>query len=214
MRDYKNTACKLQRKIYNSLNKYGFQNHICEIIHSLPCDISQDILDEYEVIYISFYKEAGFALLNIKEGGKHGTHSEETREILRKKNKNRPPITEETRKKMSESGKARPKKGKMPIYFGGAIRERMKGNNHGKGNKGAFRSEEYREKIRQANLGKITPEEVKEKLRKAKRSQEVIEIVRKKVTGRKMNPEQIERIRQGLYKSWAARRNKLAKVNL
>jgi group I intron endonuclease len=65
--------------LYNSIQKYGYLNHIFEIIHELPKDVSQDILDTYEILYINQYKDLGFKLLNIRDGGSRGKHSESTK---------------------------------------------------------------------------------------------------------------------------------------
>ena len=44
---YKRLACKKQPKLYNSLNKYGSDNHIFEVIEE--CNIDQ--LDEREIYW-------------------------------------------------------------------------------------------------------------------------------------------------------------------
>jgi len=78
-REYKCGLGKLQRYLYNSFLKHGFYNHIFEIIHELPKDIEQEVLDRYEVFYWKWYKYLGFEMLNIKEPGKGGKISEETK---------------------------------------------------------------------------------------------------------------------------------------
>lgn len=40
-RVYQRCECKGQQKIYNSIKKYGWKNHIHEIVHELPKDISK-----------------------------------------------------------------------------------------------------------------------------------------------------------------------------
>jgi group I intron endonuclease len=49
--DYKFLDCKYQRKLYNSLNKYGYINHTFEILEE--CDIEQ--LNERERYYQDLY---------------------------------------------------------------------------------------------------------------------------------------------------------------
>ena len=49
--NYSNLNCKKQRKLYNSLKFYGWENHIFSIISELPNDINQTVLDSYEVLY-------------------------------------------------------------------------------------------------------------------------------------------------------------------
>lgn len=65
----------------NSFKKYGTDKHLFKIICELPPDISQEILDQYEIIYINQYKEVGFRLLNLKSGG----YNAKLPEYLRKK---------------------------------------------------------------------------------------------------------------------------------
>lgn len=89
-RHYTPGRCKNQKLINNSLRKYGYKNHIFEVIHELPEDVNQDILDVYEKIYHDQYKELGFKMLNLKECGKGGgKHSEETKRIIGLQSKER-----------------------------------------------------------------------------------------------------------------------------
>lgn len=71
-----------QRKLKNSLNKYGVKNHVFEIIHELPEDITQEILDRYEQLYMDLYRNAGVELMNLREGGSKGKASEETKKLM------------------------------------------------------------------------------------------------------------------------------------
>lgn len=75
---------KGQKALFNSFLKYKSINHIFQIIHELPQDISQEILNNYEILYINQYKELGFNMLNIREGGSRGKHSEETKKLISK----------------------------------------------------------------------------------------------------------------------------------
>jgi len=116
---YKNLNCKGQKRLYYSLLKYRWENHIFEVVQILPKEISQEILDNYEIFYWRQYKEAGYNLLNIKEPGKGGKHSEETKEKIRL-NKIGTINSDETRRKISESNKGRKlskeTKNKMSLY--------------------------------------------------------------------------------------------------
>lgn len=69
---YKAYKVKSQKAIYNSLVKYGVENHKFDIIHELPVDVTQEVLDNYEILYMKMYKDCGVKLLNIKSGGKNG----------------------------------------------------------------------------------------------------------------------------------------------
>lgn len=81
---YKKLTCKSQPKLYNSIMKHGWENHLFELIHELPKDVTQNILDSYEVFYWEQYKECGADLLNTKEPGKGGKHSEESKRKMSK----------------------------------------------------------------------------------------------------------------------------------
>jgi group I intron endonuclease len=64
---------KNQSKIYNSFVKYGYENHIFEIIEE--CSLEQ--LNEKEIYWINFYNSIKNGL-NIKEGGSKGKHHPNT----------------------------------------------------------------------------------------------------------------------------------------
>jgi len=98
---YKNLLCKNQIKIYNSIKKYGWKNHYFEIIHKLPNDVSQDILNNYEIFYWQQYKDCGFKMLNIRQPGSNGKLSTETKIKIGEKSKGKKRSIE-SRKKMSE----------------------------------------------------------------------------------------------------------------
>ena len=98
---YKSHKSYQQPALSNSINKYGFDSHELKVLHELPNDVSQEVLDRYEILYMQFYKDAGIVLLNTKEGGRGGKHNDSTRKIL---SEQRIGIkkSEETKKKMSE----------------------------------------------------------------------------------------------------------------
>ena len=79
MSGYKGLQCYKQTKLYNSINKHGWFSHVAELVSELPTDIDQEVLNAYEGLYYSFYKDLGFEMLNIKETGSRGKHSPETR---------------------------------------------------------------------------------------------------------------------------------------
>lgn len=64
----------------DSLIKYGVEKHNFEIIHQLPQDVSQDILDAYEIAYISMYRTSGLNMMNILDGGGNTKWSQERKE--------------------------------------------------------------------------------------------------------------------------------------
>jgi group I intron endonuclease len=101
---YRTLNRNTQPAIYNSLQKYGFENHNFEIIETLPEDSSQDLLNEREIYYINYYKNNGYIMLNIKEGGSSGKLPEESIEKIRLANTGRK-HSEETKRKHSENAK-------------------------------------------------------------------------------------------------------------
>ena len=150
--NYRNKNCKKQIKIYNSLIKYGFENHKFEIL----CECEINSLNELERYYQDLYNvisKNGLNLSLTKSNDRSGYRSEETRkkiglwhkgkkmsEEAKKKISSRN-ISIETRKKMSESKKGikltEKHKNKISISNKGNIipnnvreinRERMKGN--------------------------------------------------------------------------------------
>lgn len=91
---YRRLSCKQQPKIYNSLLKYGWENHIFEIIEKVEF-VDKSILNEREIFWIKEFNsfEDG---LNLTAGGDSKEISEETREKIR----------------LSKLGKTSPNKGK------------------------------------------------------------------------------------------------------
>jgi len=164
-RQYKLLYCKDQFRIYNSLIKHGVDNHEFSIIYSLPTDISQEVLDEYEQLYMNRYRELGFELMNLREAGSRGLFSEESKKKISLANKGRPSsikgkklsaerveqmkynrqfqvYSDESKAKISES---------LKRYY--KINEpTFKGKTH---------SEESRKKISIANKGKTFSEELR-----------------------------------------------------
>lgn len=99
---YSFLACKEQSLLYRSLKKYGWSSHSFEIIHCLPPDILQNVIDAYEQLYMDAYKECGYILLNIRRAGAKGKHSEATKRLMAEVKK-RENLKPETRKKLSEA---------------------------------------------------------------------------------------------------------------
>lgn len=69
IRDYKSKSYKLKEKtkILNSLRKYGFDNHIFEIIEQVDISLG----DEREIYWINFYKSYNTTNgMNLTSGGK------------------------------------------------------------------------------------------------------------------------------------------------
>lgn len=108
--NYSVIPSKKQSKLYNSIKKYGWNNHVFEVIHKLPVDVTQSVLDRYEILYWEFYTNLNFKLLNIRYPGKGGKFSEESKKKLSESKKGSKSMlgkkhSEETKRKISEARK-------------------------------------------------------------------------------------------------------------
>ncbi len=79
---YKN-GCPQQLKLHNSLIKHGLNSHVFEVACELPEDISQEIMDKYEDLYLESYKSYGFSVMNLRNAGSRGLHSDETKDRMK-----------------------------------------------------------------------------------------------------------------------------------
>jgi group I intron endonuclease len=116
---YRRLSCKSQPHLYNSLSKYGFDNHIFEVIEE---DIEREMLDERECFYIEKYDSFNNGMNMTSGGGSNHKRSPETIEKLRiaptgnkynlgKKNALGYIHKEESKKKMREKTKEAYKNG-------------------------------------------------------------------------------------------------------
>jgi len=74
-KNYKTLKCKTQTKLYNSLKKYGPENHIFEVIE----ECLENQLDEREIYWGTHYSVLGNNGLNLRLGNGKGSLSEETK---------------------------------------------------------------------------------------------------------------------------------------
>ena len=90
-------------KLYSSFLKWGVKNHIFEMVHELPIDVSRDVMNNYECFYMEQYKNCEVELLNLKGGGSKGRYSKESREKMSKSQKMivKKPHTDQAKKNMS-----------------------------------------------------------------------------------------------------------------
>jgi group I intron endonuclease len=83
---YKSGVSPSQRLLYRSYQKHGKEKHTKQIIHQFIGETTQRDLDYWERRYIDLYKEGGFELLNIREGGgNNGALSKETKALIRQR---------------------------------------------------------------------------------------------------------------------------------
>lgn len=98
---YKNHKCKLQPKLFASIEKYGFINHTIEIVKE--CQVKD--LNYYERYYQEYYESVlnGLNLRYTATTDKSGFMSEETKKKMSDSGKGKV-ITEEWRKNLSIAG--------------------------------------------------------------------------------------------------------------
>jgi len=106
---YKMLNCKEQPKLYNSLKKYGFENHKIELIYE--CDI--DSLTFFERYYQEIYKTIEDNNLNcflVTTKDKTGRHTDETKIKISNALKGKKKTAEHiSRLPQNQKGKFRPK---------------------------------------------------------------------------------------------------------
>ena len=81
---YRRLECKNQSHLYNSIIKYGWNNHVFKIIHYLPGDVDQTTLNTYEILYYQLYMDCGVSMLNMREPGANGKFLEESKRKMSK----------------------------------------------------------------------------------------------------------------------------------
>lgn len=100
-------SCKKQRILYSSFLKYGIGAHVFEVVYELPKDCDASVLTNYEQFFMDQFREAGYSMMNLKEAGLHGGHSEETKRKLSVAHMGRPKAKEAVAKQAA-SMKGRP----------------------------------------------------------------------------------------------------------
>jgi group I intron endonuclease len=123
--EYRNLECKNQLKLYNSLIKYGFENHIFEILEI--CSIEDaNFRERYYQEFFDVLNKNGLNLKYQSTADKKCVHSEETKQKISKitKGKKR---SDETKLKMSKakSGQNNPMFNK-PVNKGRKLSEELK----------------------------------------------------------------------------------------
>ncbi len=108
-RVYRDAHCKGQPKLYSSLKKYGWTAHKFEVILPLKEDINQGQLNYWEQFFMDYYRQNGFELMNIREGGHNGKMSAETIEKIKlaRIGEKRKPCSEETKRKIGNANRGR-----------------------------------------------------------------------------------------------------------
>lgn len=167
---YKYLDCSDQPKLYNSLKKHGSINHCFEIVCYLPNDCSQTVMNDYETIYWSQYRDLGFHMLNLKEPGSYGKHLPETVEKLKQRRH-----TDQTKILLREMklGDKNAMFGRKGILSPSTYRTKEKNPNYGKSftdehrNKMSISTKRYYENNNHPSLGIPLKQSTKDKIGKA-----------------------------------------------
>ncbi len=80
---YRILNCKTQYRLYNSLKKYGFNNHLFEIIEEVDVLIA-DSREQYWINYYQCYWKDENKGLNLNRGGNRPKHTQETKNKMSK----------------------------------------------------------------------------------------------------------------------------------
>jgi group I intron endonuclease len=140
-----------QNKLFNSLNKYGSNNHLFEIIEE--CTLEQ--LNEREIYWGNYYNctnpDVG---LNLRELGKQGQWTEEAKAKLSKSQIGKLRHTSESKAKISAAltGTKYTEEQKKRCSENSGMRNKV--NHTGGSKKGWVRSDESKNNISKAKLGK------------------------------------------------------------
>lgn len=160
-----NPTEKGQSKLFNSFKTHSKKNHILSVQHELPIDVSQQVLDSYEVLYIELYSSCGINMLNIRGGGKNGKLSQETKDKIGASNSisllgNTPSITGKTWEELIGLERASILKKRISDKLSGrklsknSIEKRKETyREKGHHSKGKKASTELRKKLSQAHIG-------------------------------------------------------------
>lgn len=212
-RAYRALMCEDQPRIYNSLKKYGFDNHQFEVVYRLPLEASQESMNEYEIFIWAQYKEAGREMMNIKLPGSKGKHSEETKKKLSEMFKGRK-LSEEQKKKIKY-------KRQFQIMTPKTDEEKKRMvERHKKYKETPDEYKQFVEKNRIAHLGKKASDETKAKMSKAHKgvkswskglTKETSEGLKKMSENRKgiKQSEQRKKEQSERFKLWWAERKKI-----
>lgn len=148
---YKRNDCKGQKRLFNSLNTYGFDNHVFEVIEE--CNV--ELLNERERYFQDFYNVLSKNGLNCK---------------LTNTNEKRLVHSEESLKKISESSKGRTwsneRKNEFSIKRKGKILSEESKQKISLKNKGKKHTEEYKVRMSKLKKGSIVKLETKLKISK------------------------------------------------
>lgn len=149
LRHYKLLKCKEQPRVYNSLVKYGIENHKFKLIK----ECVKEELTKWERHFQELYDSAGKNGLNcilVKTDEFSGGHSEESKKKISEGLKGRT-FSPEHRAKIAEANRNR--------VISDETRYKL-----GNGNRGRKLSEEWKKKSSESRIGLKRSEETKQKM--------------------------------------------------
>lgn len=152
LRYYKLLKCKEQPRVYNSLVKYGIENHKFKLIK----ECAKEELTQWERHFQELYDSVGKNGLNcilVATNEFSGGHSEESKKKISEKLKGRT-FSPEHRAKIAEANRNR--------VISDETRYKL-----GNGNRGKRQNEEWRLKGKVARTGLVRSEETKRKISEA-----------------------------------------------
>lgn len=157
---YKNCNCKAQPKLYNSIFKYGWENHVFEIIEQHEYCGDKLLLNEREMFWINHFDSFNKGLNCTKGGDGNIGYS----------------VSDEVKKKISDTLTGRER---SEEHIKNNVSSRLEGA-------GYIPTESTKEKIRQAKLGTKHSDETKEKMSKVRKGKKLSDDWRKSISeGRK-----------------------------
>lgn len=145
--------------LINSFLKYGVQSHLFEIIHELPNDVSIDVLNKYEHLYLLSYIDCGVKVLNAKGAGDSiGSHSDEIKKKISLAKKGKASwnsgktgiFSDDVRARISSSKKGK----KHTAEHIEKVRKHLFGNTYKKGKPNSI---EARKKASESLKGRVSP---------------------------------------------------------
>lgn len=175
---YKYLNCKNQTRLYKSLLKYGWQNHIFEVLETIEIINAED-LNILEIKYIQQYN-CFIKGLNCTLGGQGGSgkvYSEESKLKMRNSQLGKKQ-SEETINKRIKSLKGQKRsiefKEKLKALKTGLVVSEETKKKLSEINKGKTLSEETRSKISNSNKGRIVSQETRRKISEKKKERDLL----------------------------------------
>lgn len=100
---YKSANCKQQTKLFHSIVKYGWGNHILEVLEECSIELLNEREKYYIKLFCSFNSKNG---LNLQSGGNDGKYSDISKNKISKSKKGKL-LSDEHKRKIGEKSKGR-----------------------------------------------------------------------------------------------------------